>query len=309
MKNDNSNENQNIFTPFDVENRESECFTETSNELNRRRGRAIQNPTDFLRPGSPAKMKLILDERETALYEKCLTLPKSSTLIVEKSVLPLGDAILKTDDDSEITIIERKSLQDLLASIKDGRYVEQSYRLQNCCSNNPHKIMYIIEGVFAQLRNPVQDKKTIFSSMASLNIFKGFSVIRTSCLQETAEWIMALSDKVERCLSEGKQIAGSLQNAEESTANVKKYCEVVKKVKKENITPENMGEIILCQIPSVSSVSSIAVMKEFKSIANLIDQIRKDATCLDKIICESNGKSRKISKSVVQNIKDYLVGI
>jgi hypothetical protein len=66
---------------------------------------------------------------------------------------------------------------------------------------------------------------------------------------------------------------------------------------------------MLCQIPGISSTSAIAVMKEFKSIANLIDQIRKDATCLDKIICESNGKSRKISKAVVQNIKDYLVGI
>jgi ERCC4-type nuclease len=285
-------------------------------------------------------MKLVLDERETSLYEKCIALPRSPSIILEKKVLPLGDAILKMDDDTEIVIIERKSLQDLLASIKDGRYVEQSYRLQNCCSQNPHKVMYIIEGVFAQLRNPAQEKTVVFSSMTSLNIFKGFSVIRTSCLQETAEWIMAMADKVERSLNKGHMpycptgVKGHMpycptgvkghapycpsdqEHAPENKAVIydnppatqEKYCEVVKKVKKENLTPENMGEVILCQIPSVSSVSAIAVMKEHKNIATLIHALEKNPGCLDKIVCEGgNGKSRKISKTVVKNIKDYLL--
>jgi ERCC4-type nuclease len=273
-------------------------------------------------------MKLVLDERETSLYEKCMALPRSQSIILEKMVLPLGDAILKMDDDTEITIIERKSLQDLLASIKDGRYVEQSYRLQNCCSQNPHKVMYIIEGVFAQLRNPAQEKTIVFSSMTSLNVFKGFSVIRTSCLQETAEWIMAMADKVERSLNKGRMpycptgVKGRMPycpidqgSAENKTVicgdppgTQEKYCEVVKKVKKENLTPENMGEVILCQIPSVSSVSAIAVMKEHKNIATLIHALEKNPTCLDKIVCEGgNGKSRKISKTVVKNIKEYLL--
>jgi len=263
-------------------------------------------------------MKLVLDERETSLYEKCMALPRSQSIILEKMVLPLGDAILKMDDDTEITIIERKSLQDLLASIKDGRYVEQSYRLQNCCSQNPHKVMYIIEGVFAQLRNPAQEKTIVFSSMTSLNVFKGFSVIRTSCLQETAEWIMAMADKVERSLNKGHVPYCPIDQGSESENKAvicgdppgtqEKYCEVVKKVKKENLTPENMGEVILCQIPSVSSVSAIAVMKEHKNIATLIHALEKNPECLDKIVCEGgNGKSRKISKTVVKNIKDYLL--
>jgi ERCC4-type nuclease len=49
---------------------------------------------------------------------------------IEKKVITLGD-IHFVNDEKEVLIIERKSLSDLIASIKDGRYEEQSYRLIN----------------------------------------------------------------------------------------------------------------------------------------------------------------------------------
>lgn len=261
------------------------------------------------------KMKLILDERETPLYERCTALTNPA-IILEKCVLPMGDAIIKTNDDKELIIVERKSLQDLLSSIKDGRYEEQSYRLQNCCGGMPHNVMYIIEGVFSQLRNPALEKRMIYSAMTTLSAFKGFSVIRTSSVQETADWLMAYTDKLGRELEKGKQLCFSKREPDNPENAVttdpvmvdpQKYCEVVKRTKKENLTPENMGEVILCQIPGISSVSAITIMKEFKTIANLITAVEKDATCMDKLICESGGKSRKISKAVVQNVKTFLL--
>ena len=41
----------------------------------------------------------------------------------------------------------------------------------------------------------------------------------------------------------------------------------IKKVKKENITEDNIGEIMLCQIPGISSVTSLAIMEKFKTIS------------------------------------------
>ena len=263
-------------------------------------------------------MKLILDERETSLYERCLQTPNPA-IILEKVVLPMGDAIIKTNDDKEMIIVERKSLQDLLSSIKDGRYKEQSYRLQNCCGGMPHNVMYIIEGAFSQLRNPVLEKRIIYSAMTTLSAFKGFSVIRTSSVQETAEWLMAYVDKMGRELEKGEKLCFYKKESDVLTENPEnvvitsslvdpqKYCEVVKRTKKENLTPENMGEVILCQIPGISSVSAITIMKEFKTIANLITAVEKDPTCMDKLVCESGGKTRKISKAVVQNVKTYLL--
>ena len=40
----------------------------------------------------------------------------------------------------------------------------------------------------------------------------------------------------------------------------KKYSEVVSKVKKKNIKPENIGEIILSQIPGVSTSTSLLLI-------------------------------------------------
>jgi ERCC4-type nuclease len=255
-------------------------------------------------------MKLIIDEREASIFDKC---PSNEKIQVTKQVLPLGDMIIRSDEDRDILIIERKSLQDLLASIKDGRYEEQSYRLRHSSGIPMHNIIYVIEGIFAQLRNP-SDKRTIFSVMTSLNVFKGFSVIRTSCLQETAEWLMALTEKVERDMSIKKlaphyKIASPVAQEEEPVIETQpsNYCSVVKKVKKDNVTMENMGEIILCQIPGVSSVSAVAIMKHFRSISHLIESLKTDANCLDTITCDNSGKARKVSKTMVKNIREYLL--
>jgi hypothetical protein len=61
------------------------------------------------------------------------------------------------------------------------------------------------------------------------------------------------------------------ENSEITTSIVEKeYCSVIKKVKKENITPDNIGEIMLCQIPGISSTTAIAILKEFQTLPKLL---------------------------------------
>ena len=57
--------------------------------------------------------------------------------------LDIGDAIIVDENDNHVLIFERKTISDLLSSIKDGRYLEQSFRLQNSSVKN-HFITYII---------------------------------------------------------------------------------------------------------------------------------------------------------------------
>jgi hypothetical protein len=85
------------------------------------------------------------------------------------------------------------------------------------------------------------------------------------------------------------------------------YCNVVKKVKKDNITPENIGEIMLCQIPGISSTSAIAIMNKFKTIQNLIINLRENDKCLQEIsYINSKGQQRKVNKTVISNIIKFL---
>jgi ERCC4-type nuclease len=250
-------------------------------------------------------MKIILDDREHQLYN--LVNEKNEILdlklTIEKKTLPLGDIVFVDDDEKELLIVERKSLSDLVASIKDGRYDEQSYRLIHSSGLYRHHIIYLIEGGMSQVLNPTE-KKMIYSSMLTLQLYKGFSIMKTTSIHETAEWIIYSANKLSSMVKKGHEL-WSPESAiiEQVPSN---YCSVVKKTKKDNVTPENIGEIILCQIPGISSVSAITIMKEFKTISNLIDKVKEDPYCLNGIVCETKGKQRKLGKNVIQNIIAYL---
>ena len=277
-------------------------------------------------------MKVIIDEREQSLYEKCYSIVHTegncTNVQLSKKVIPLGDILINTDEDKPVCIIERKSLSDLLASIKDGRYEEQSHRLLHASGLVPHNIIYIIEGLTSNLRS-LMEKKIVYSSITSLNFFKGFSVFRTNSVQETAEMIVWISDKIDRNFTKGiipaylKQLPQSviplivdttiteeLQNVVctpilDSTAPP--YSNFVKKVKKDNITPENIGEILLSQIPGISSVTAQAIMKLHPSFPRLIQELEQNPECLNNTSYESNGKTRKISKACIESIKRFLI--
>ena len=271
-------------------------------------------------PSSLYKMKIIVDERETALYGLLTQQPSDDKKPqIEKRVIPLGD-ILFTSDDESITyqIIERKSIADLLASVKDGRYAEQSYRLGNCFPNR-HNIVYLIEG---QVRD--HDKKLVFACMASLNYFKGFSITRTVSLAETAQYIEITADKIARELSKGTSpatispatispatispsITIPIEVVGPTNAETQDYCSVVKVAKKANITRENIGQLMLMQIPGISSTISGEIMRPFATFAAFIDHLRSEPTYLDTIVLESSGKKRKLGSNVVAAIRDYLL--
>ena len=141
-------------------------------------------------------MKVILDYREKDLIQLCNSLQKNNNnfknIQISNENLPIGDIIVKDDNDEELIIIERKSLKDLAASINDGRYSEQSYRLNNCSVHN-HNIIYLIEGQWSDYGKYKHKgritEQTLLSSIISINYFKGFSLYRTGNTVESAEYI------------------------------------------------------------------------------------------------------------------------
>ena len=273
---------------------------------------------------------------------------KNITVVTEN--LPLGDVIICDENNVERLIIERKSIRDLSSSIKDGRYEEQSYRLNGSPFSN-HNIIYLIEGDLNSkfLFKDRIDKISLYSAMFSLNHYKGFSVLRTFSIDETSLVICNMAYKMKKCDTENKkpyyknkvdilpevvskptseptvvvveetpvthdeQVVVVVENNETETnesgeANEKDYCAVIKKVKKENVTPQNIGEIMLCQIPGISSVSAIAILKEFQTLPNLLNKLRENNDCLNHIsYVNSKNQTRKINKNVIQNIKKFLL--
>jgi len=273
-------------------------------------------------------MLIKIDTREQDLFKKCesiiLAVPKFKDIKLVFETLPLGDIIIN-DGINDCVIIERKSLSDLAASIKDGRYDEQSYRLNGLAHHN-HNIVYLIEGDMNRFNSFKEriDKQTLYSAMVSINYFKGFSVMRSYNIEETAMIACNMVYKLVGGFKAGKvgfysnkpvetHTSSDEQNNDTETdkndttqPTEKDYCSVIKKVKKDNITPENIGEIMLCQIPGVSSTIALAILSTFKTLPNLIKAIQEEETLSNICTTDSSGKSRKISKAAISNIIKFL---
>ena len=238
------------------------------------------------------------------------TMTDQITISVES--LPLGDIIF-CKDEQELMIIERKSVGDLAASIKDGRYQEQSYRLDGTELHN-HNIVYLIEGNMARA---TFDKNALYSSMFSLQYYKGFSVWRTFSIDETATILcnsikyLAKSSATRTGYYVGSSVSGVVVGGSEEpkTSSDKDYVNVVKTIKKDNVTPNNIGEIMLCQIPGVSANTAIAIMEHFKCMINLIADLQEHgASCLEKVeLKNAKGASRKLNKTCLANIVKFLL--
>ena len=83
---------------------------------------------------------LYIDVRENKLKDYFQLKHKDKSNIIIKQ-LDLGDIVFKNSSDSTVVIIERKTIADLRASIKDGRHREQKMRL---CNNYPKEVIYYL---------------------------------------------------------------------------------------------------------------------------------------------------------------------
>ena len=190
---------------------------------------------------------------------------------IKSERLPLGDIILhdpRQGQQKDIVIFERKTLNDLAASIRDGRYKEQSFRLIETAAASgfhTHNIVYIIEGDLARYdeRHSRITKTALQSAMVSLLYYKGFSVIRTMNLGETAELILNFADKVVKESADGTKPAYD-DDTTTTAAAAQAYSEVsAKKEKRDYITRENIGEIMLAQVPGVSAKMAAAILAKY----------------------------------------------
>jgi ERCC4-type nuclease len=197
---------------------------------------------------------------------------------IKSERLPLGDIILHDPTQGQglgrdIVIFERKTLADLAASIRDGRYKEQSFRLIETAAAtgfHTHNIVYIIEGDLARYdeRHSRITKTALQSAMVSLLYYKGFSVVRTMNVGETAELILNFADKVAKESADGTKPAYDVGSGSDDTTTAtptaQAYSEVsAKKEKRDYITRENIGEIMLAHVPGVSAKMAAAILAKY----------------------------------------------
>lgn len=196
--------------------------------------------------------------------------------------LEQGDFIIRDEEENILLIIERKTINDLLSSVKDSRYSEQSERyLELEIPNN--KIVYIIEGDYEKFSKDTIEFKTIYSCIFSLSYLKGFTILFTQSLKST---ITIIEEYISRLLE--NKISSKFK---------------LNLVKKQNITKDNIDIYMLNLVPGVGIQTATEILNCYDGkIYNLFVELKKNDNTLDNIKI----KSRKISSKVITNIKKYL---
>lgn len=239
-------------------------------------------------------LEIFIDNRETKLKQYFKNKDN-----ITFSNLELGDILIHYNDELFL-IIERKTLNDLSASIKDGRYKQQKIRLLNHYPK--HKIMYIIEGDM----NQSNDKNifgltiyTLFSSIINCLLRDNINVYKTFNIEETIQFIENISLKIE------KQGVSFLNNKSSNDLTTEFQNSLIHKKKKGNVTPELCFLGQLCQIPGISMKKAKKISEKFKNIKSLILELSvldKTEQILKLSKIEMSQKLNKNGKNVIRTL-------
>lgn len=264
-----------------------------------------------------------IDYREKDLWN---VLSKENPEISFQQInFPIGDIqiSLKNSNDEIIPLllIERKTLSDLSSSIKDGRYEEQSFRLNDCQLFHNHNVIYLIEGDwnsydFKQKKNKyLLPKSTLLSSMHSIQFLKGFSLLHTKNVVETSEYIESLANK---WLQEYKKKKGSrnffylnIQKEEQPQTQTDdfdedkiNYSDLKMKKKNEYGGEKEMIELkMLSIIPGISNTLAKHLLSKYQNLTNLILTCKENPQdILQFTYTTSTGKTKKASSFPLEQL-------
>jgi DNA excision repair protein ERCC-4 len=129
-------------------------------------------------------IRIIVDERERK--SGIPDLLKAVGMGVEMKTLPIGDYIVAPE-----TIVERKSIKDLMASVFDGRLYDQCNRLKE---NFEHPIV-LVEGNVDEIEEITDNPLVFYGAISRVTLEFKIPIIHTPSASHTAKLLVALCSK------------------------------------------------------------------------------------------------------------------
>lgn len=247
---------------------------------------------------SPLSLILEVDNREPNIIKDKLEQFDG----VQFKNLDLGDFIIKNSLNT-LLIIERKSINDLLASIKDTRYKNQLYRYNEIKFNNS-KIIFIIEGNRLNYSKNSSEYKTINSAIFTIMYIYNFKVIFTQNTQETTEFLINMYNSMDKYInsseSESESVSESERESTSESANKKSELLLMKKPK---IKKEDFDKYILNLIPGIGLTTAGNILKYFNdSFLILISEYKMNNDLFKNFTIQN----KKLNKNIIANLNEFI---
>lgn len=133
-------------------------------------------------------MDILIDYRE-AKAGVARYLQKKVDAEIRFESLPTGDYCI-----DGLFLFERKTLPDLIASIKDGRIFHQACRLASA----QQRSIIILEGTGATIKRSQMSRESIQGVLIQISVFLGIPLLRAKNTEETAKLILYTANQANK---------------------------------------------------------------------------------------------------------------
>ena len=238
-------------------------------------------------------LRIIIDSRETNLYNNIIErdLDKyTDKITIIKQQLEIGDIHIEFND--IIYVYERKTMNDLLSSVKDSRYKEQKSRLLS----NYKNVNYIIEGTDIIASNNLHNQNLLTSIYFNSTYRDNIKIFFTKNINDTITFLLMLSTKI--IDKPHNFILNETQKTEPDYIDICK----IKSKKSDNIDKETCYLLQLSQIPNISKQIAKNIKDIYPSMKILINTLATSENPIELLM-----KIPNIGKQKANKIIEYLL--
>jgi len=204
------------------------------------------------------KLRIVVDERERK--SGIPDLLRAVGINIEMKTLPVGDYIVAPE-----TVVERKSIKDLISSVFDGRLFDQCNRLKE----NFQFPIILMEGNMDEINEITENPLIFYGAVSSIALDFKIPVIATPSADHTAKLLVSLCSRKE--LPKGP---------------------FLKKIKKSNDI-QKQQLVALSSLPGVGEKLAIRMLQKFGSPLKVFNA---SSTELAKVQGLGNARAKKIKK-------------
>jgi len=212
-------------------------------------------------------LRIVVDEREKK--SGIPDLLKGTGINLEIKTLPVGDYIVAPE-----TVVERKTISDLVSSIFDGRLFDQCHRLKE----HYQFPILIIEGDIDEIEELTENPLVFYGAISSIAIDFKIPVIPTPNATHTSKLLISMCSRKDA--SKGP---------------------FIKKIRKSNDVQKQQLSI-LCSLPGVGEKTAMRMLEKFGTPINVLNSSTVE---LSKINGLGETRAKNIKK-VLQSQNKHL---
>ncbi len=210
-------------------------------------------------------LRIVVDEREKK--SGIPDLLRAIGVNLEIKTLPIGDYIVAPE-----TIVERKSISDMISSIFDGRLFDQCSRLKD---HFAHPVI-LMEGNVAEIEQIVENPLVFYGALASIAIDFKIPIIPTPSATHTAKMLVSMCSRKD--ITKGP---------------------FLKKIKKsDDLARQQLS--VLCSLPGVGEKLATRMLEKFGTPARTLNASFAELSKVDGL---GEARAKKIRQMLEQQSK------